>query len=279
MVDRSARSRRGLTVTARGPLSVERKPAAATRPIGSLEPTIPPESGAQRTLVSLLEMAFGGAGEARDAIAQALADSGREELPTDGREIVAFVRAHLLESLTEIIGPRLTMALLDDLAVQLDPDHVSSVPPAPDSQAPPSSVPRPVARMVLNPGSAPRVRGLQLGVLLVDGDRVGRTTLARALLRSQANVTLVDAVGDLVAVLNADEVVDVVVLDTAHPAAPAILELLVKSRPDAAVVARGGDVGRTRAFLTQLGVAKLDVRSREAPVEELIDAMRRAVGR
>jgi DNA-binding NtrC family response regulator len=136
-----------------------------------------------------------------------------------------------------------------------------------------------VARVVLNPGSAPRVRGLQLGVLLVDGDRVGRTTLARALLRSQANVTLVDAVGDLVAVLNADEVVDVVVVDTAHPAAQAILELLVKSRPDATIVARGGDVARTRAFLTQLGVAKLDVRSREAPVEELIDAMKRAVGR
>jgi predicted Fe-Mo cluster-binding NifX family protein len=218
-------------------------------------------------------MAYGGADDARDAIAGSLALAGRDELPTSGRDIVAFVRAHLLESLTEHIGPRLTMALLDDLAAQLDP---IGIPAAPDSEVPPSSVPRPVARIAMHPVSAPRVRGLQLGVLLVDADRVGRTTLARALLRAQSNVTLVDTVADLVAVINADEVVDAMVLDVAHPAAQAIVELLVKNRPEAVVVARGGDVARTRAFLAQLGVTKLDVRSREAPVEELIDAMKRA---
>jgi CheY-like chemotaxis protein len=206
-------------------------------------------------------MAYGGVDGARAAVAQALALAGREELPTSGSELVAFVRAHLLESLTEQVGPRLTMALLDDLAGQLDP---TTVPPPPDSQAPPSSVPRPVARIAMHPVSAPRVRGLRLGVLLVDADRVGRTTLARALLRADSNVTLVDTVADLVAVINADEVVDALLLDIAHPAAQAIVE-----------VARGGDVARTRAFLTQLGVAKLDVRSRDAPAEELIDALKR----
>ena len=217
-------------------------------------------------------MAYGGVDGARAAVAQALALAGREELPTSGSELVAFVRAHLLESLTEQVGPRLTMALLDDLAGQLDP---TTVPPPPDSQAPPSSVPRPVARIAMHPVSAPRVRGLRLGVLLVDTDRVGRTTLARALLRAESNVTLVDTVADLVAVINADEVVDAVLLDIAHPAAQAIVEVLVKSRPEAAVVARGGDVVRARAFLTQLGVTKLDVRSRDAPAEELIDALKR----
>ena len=217
-------------------------------------------------------MAYGGVDGARAAVAQALALAGREELPTSGSELVAFVRAHLLESLTEQVGPRLTMALLDDLAGQLDP---SGIPPPPDSQAPPSSVPRPVARIAMHPVSAPRVRGLRLGVLLVDADRVGRTTLARALLRADSNVTLVDTVADLVAVINADEVVDALLLDIAHPAAQAIVEVLVKSRPEAAVVARGGDVVRARAFLTQLGVTKLDVRSRDAPAEELIDALKR----
>jgi hypothetical protein len=217
-------------------------------------------------------MAYGGVDDARAALAEALALAGRDELPTSGSELVAFVRAHLLESLTEHIGPRLTMALLDDLAAQLDP---SGIPPPPDSEAPPSSVPRPVARMIMHPGSAPRVTGLRLGVLLVDADRVGRTTLARALLRAQSNVTLIDTVPDLVAVINADEVVDVMLLDVAHPAAKAIVELLVRSRPDAAVVARGGNLTTTRAFLTDLGVTKLDVRSREAPAEELIDALKR----
>jgi hypothetical protein len=58
--------------------------------------------------------------------------------------------------------------------------------------------------------------------------------------------------------------------------AQGIVELLVRSRPEAAVVARGGDVARTRAFLAKLGVTKLDVRSREAPAEELIEALKRA---
>ncbi len=241
--------------------------------MGGSPGTTSPESGARRTLASLLEMAYGSVDDANAAVAQALALAGREELPTSGIELVAFVRAHLLESLTEQIGPRLTMALLDDLAMQLDP---AAFVPLPEPEPPPSSVPRPVARIAMHPGSSPRVRGLQLGVLLVDSDRVGRTTLARALLRAQSNVTLVDSVADLVAVINAEEVVDVMLLDASHPAAEAIVEVLVRSRPGAAVVARGGDLARTRAFLTQLGVARFDVRSREAPAEELIDAMKRA---
>jgi CheY-like chemotaxis protein len=263
----------GLPDISRGLLSFDRKPGAAVHAVGGSVVTGPPESGAQRTLASLLEMAYGGVDAAKVALAEALALAGRDELPTSGAELVAFVRAHLLESLTEQIGPRLTMALLDDLALQLDP---VVIPPARDSEAPPSSVPRPVARIAMHPVSAPRVRGLQLGVLLVDADRVGRTTLARALLRAQSNVTLIDTVADLVAVINADEVVDVMLLDVTHPVAQGIVELLVRSRPEAAVVARGGDVARTRAFLAKLGVTKLDVRSREAPAEELIEALKRA---
>lgn len=241
--------------------------------MGGSPGTSSPESGARGTLASLLEMAYGSVDAANAAVSQALALAGRDELPTSGIELVAFVRAHLLDSLTEQIGPRLTMALLDDLAMQLDP---TAFVPLPEPEPPPSSVPRPVARIAMHPGSSPRVRGLQLGVLLVDSDRVGRTTLARALLRAQSNVTLVDSVADLVAVINAEEVVDVMLLDASHPAAEAIVEVLVRSRPGAAVVARGGDLARTRAFLAHMGVAKFDVRSREAPAEELIDAMKRA---
>jgi hypothetical protein len=253
-----------------------RKPGAAVRAAGGSQGTDPPESGPQRTLASLLEMAFGGADAADAAIAHALVLAGRDELPTTGGELMAFVRAHLLTPLSDQIGPRLTMALVDDLVAQLDPGADA---PAPDSSIPPSSVPRPVGRMVMHPGSSPRARGPELGVLLVDADRVGRTTLARAMLRAQSNVTLVDTVDDLAAVINAEDVIDVVLVDATHASAQAIVELLAKHRPEAAVVARSNDVARTRALLAQLGVTRFDVRSREAPSEELIDAVKRAAGR
>jgi hypothetical protein len=220
-------------------------------------------------------MAFGGREPAKEAIAQALAAGGREELPAAGPELVAFVRAHLLEPLSDHIGPRLTMALVDDLVEQLDPP---SIPPPPDSSGPPSSVPRPVARIAMHPQSTPRLPGPRLGVVLVDGDRVGRPALARALLRAQSNVTLVDTVDDLAAVINAGEVVDVALVDVSHPAVQSILEVLVRSRPDTAVVARTRDAGRTRNVLAQLGVTRFEVCSREAPPEELIESMRRATG-
>ena len=252
-----------------------RKPEADGGAVGGSQGTSPPESGAQRTLASLLEMAYGGVEAANEALTQALVLAGRRELPTARDDLIAFARAHLLTPLSDQIGPRLTMALLDDLVAQVDP---SAIPLAPDSTAPPSSVPRPVARIALSPVSSPRMQGLRLGVLLVDADRVGRTALARALLRAQSNVTVIDGVDDLVAVINSEDVVDVMLVDAAHHAAQGIVELLARSRPDAAVVARSGDLARTRSLLVRLGVARFDVRSRDAPAEELIDALKRAAG-
>jgi len=242
--------------------------------VGGSQGTRPPASGPQRTLASLLETAFGGVEAARGAIAQALATAGREELPTAGPELLAFVRAYLLEPLSDHVGPRLTMALMDDLVAELDPDPVPAPPP---STIPPPSVPRPVGRIAMHPQARPRLLAVELGVLLVDPDRVGRTSLARALLRGRSNVTLVDTVEDLAAVINAGDVVDAALIDVTHPGVHTIVEVLVRHRPDVVVLARSRDAGRTRALLAQLGVTRCEVRSREAPAEELIDALRRLV--
>jgi hypothetical protein len=209
-------------------------------------------------------MAFGDGHAASDAITQALARAGLDELPATDRELVAFVRAQLLAPLSEEIGPRLTLALIEDLVRQLGPDTV----PPPRRAPPPSSV-RPA-----RPESSPRVRGTRLAVLLVDADRgVGRATLARALLRAESDVTWVDTVADLLLALEGDASVDAVLVDAAHPSAQAVLEQLARSRPDVAVVARSDDEKGTKALLERLALVRFDVRSRNASAEELIDAL------
>jgi hypothetical protein len=254
-------------------LSVIRKPDAAAQAAGGSQGIQAfAATMEQRALVSLLEMAFGSLEPVEAILAQALILAGRDELPLTAAELVAFVRAHLLTPLSDHIGPRLTMALVDDLITQIDPSAAAVV----DPSIPPSSMPRPV-----RPASRARASpapSRPLGVLLVDADRFGRTALARALLRSKWEVTVVDSPEDLDAALGSGEPIDVVLVDATHPRAQSIVEAVTTARPGAAVVARSGDSIRTRALLASLGVTKIEVRSREAPAEELVDAVKRVAG-
>jgi len=230
-----------------------------------------------QALVSLLEMAFGAPEPVDAVIEEALMKAGRDDLPATAPELIAFVRAHLLEPLSDHIGPRLTMALVDDLVAQIDPGAARPN----DPSVPPSSMPRPIrarAPEPRKPESAPVSRAAPLGVLLVDEDRVGRTVLARALLRASCQVTVIESAEDLAAALGSGDPVDVALVDAVHHAARAVVEVLGRDRPQLAVVARSNDPIHTRALLSQLGVTAFDVRSREAPPEELIDAIRRTVG-
>jgi hypothetical protein len=225
-------------------------------------------------LVSLLEMAFGSATAAHDALAGALVLAGRSDLPPTAPELVAFVRAHLLPTLSDQIGARLTMALIDDLVEKLEPGRASST----EDSAPPSSMPRPIARIGPAPPSNSDIRRAKLGVVLVDADRVGRTAVARAFLRAHWDVTVVESAADLASLLDSGDPLDAAVVDAAHPATQAILDELLSNRPDAVVVVRSSDAIRTRAHLGDIGVKRFDVRAREAPAEELIDTIKRARG-
>ena len=257
--------------TRRVPLTVIRKPGAAAEVAGGSHPNSPPASDPQRTLTALLELAYGDPAPAHAAIAHALAVAGRDELPASGSEIVAFFRAYLLTPLTEQIGARLTVALVEDLVEKVGPPS-----PPLSEEPPPSSMPRPIARITARVPSTPRVRTNVLGVLLVDGDRVGRTSVARALLREHWDVTVIDTMTDLAGALDSGDPIDVAVVDAAHPATHALLEAIARSRPDVIVVARSADAIRARAQLIDLGIVRFDVRSREAPAEELVDAIKRA---
>jgi hypothetical protein len=220
-------------------------------------------------LMSLLEVAFGSAEPVRTLIEEALAAAERAELPPGGPELVTFVRAHLLGPLSEHIGPRLTMALVDDLVAAVERP---SFRPARTS-APPPSVSRPVARG--SASSYPHGRSAKPGVLLVDGDRVGRTALARALLRADWEVTVIDAVSDLASVLASGDPVDVALVDMAHPLAEAVIESLARSDAHVAVVARSAEPAHTRAMLGRFGIASYEVRPREGLPDELALAVRR----
>jgi hypothetical protein len=220
----------------------------------------------------LLELACGGSETAKKVMAAALADAKRTELPEASGDIVAFVRAHLSPILAREIGPRLTMALVDDLLVQLE------APPSPSSP-PPSSMPRPVARVALRPSVSMRARGgkAKQAVLLVDPDRVGRTTLARALLRARWDVTVIDSKAELDEVLAGAEPIDAVIVDAQHASARAVIETLGVARPQIAVVARSNDAAKTGGILGDAGFTRFVVCPRDAQSDVIIEAVRRAL--
>ncbi len=94
---------------------------------------------------------------ARAAIDDALHAAGGAELPAAPLELLEFVRAHLAPRVTEEVGPHLALALIDDLAAEIeqidDPASVTRMrastmapPPGSDLQGPSSSPPAPEAR-------------------------------------------------------------------------------------------------------------------------------------
>ena len=233
-------------------------------------------TSAQRTLLQLLEMACGAREPALEAIQQAMVLAEREDLPLTGPEIVAFVRAHVVPLLTDQIGPRLTVAMLEDLVDELGVEGPDASGDAQASVPPPASIPRPIARLRPRPGSSPRVKP-RFSVVLVDDDRVGRSGVARALLRAKWDVTAVDSAAEMATTLQAAEPIDLLLVDAHHPELETILEAVVAARPNVAVVIRSWDAARSRALLAAAGVERCEVRSHDAPTEELLEAARRAL--
>lgn len=252
---------------------VERRPRAT----GGVDGPPPAQQ-----LLALLELSLGNPTVARAAVAHALSLAGRDELPTSAGELLGFVRVHLVSILTNELGARLTMALLDDLEERLDPAPADSAVRvtrgmAPTSSAPPASLSRRIAKLDFRPNVTP-LPAAMLGVLVVDPDPIGRPVLARALLRAKWGVTVADSPAEVAIAFDNGEDIGVALVHADHPKAEAILLEVVARYPAAAVVARGRDTSSTHARLTALGISRLDVRTCDAPPEELVDAIRRALG-
>lgn len=198
-------------------------------------------------LATLLTSAYGAPEDANAAIDRALEEGGRTELPDSASELLAFVRAHLVPILSADIGPRLTMALLDDFIAKHE------------------------ARSGVREREAPDPR--RLGVVLVDPDRVGRPALARALLRAGCHVTVVDSAGQLEELSAAGEKVDVAVVDVMHPARLALIEGIIERFPHARLVVRSDSGEDTRDLLGGLGATRFEIVPRVTPLRTLVGAV------
>lgn len=209
------------------------------------------EDGAEprETLAALLSSAYGTREDAQAVIDRALADGGRTELPASGAELLAFVRAHLLPILSADIGPRLTMALLDDFVAKHE------------------------ARSGVRDRESPEAR--RRSVMLVDPDRIGRPAIARALLRAGCNVTVVDSARQLEELAAAGETFDVAILDVMHPARLPLLEGIIERFAGVRLVVRSDAGEGTSDLLHGLGAKHFEVVARNTPVRTLVENVSR----
>lgn len=201
------------------------------------------QARAREELLSLLEVAYGSADGARAALQKALQQVMRHELPATVPELVSFVRAGLLPVISTDLGSRLTITLLDDF----------------------------IQRHEVRSG----VRERSHHVLLVDTDRLRRSVLARALLRDEWQVTVVDSVEELGELARSGEAVHVAIFDGRHPAKLLLMEMMVEHFPGVSLVVRSEGEAATCKLLQALGIETFEVVPAAASSEELLEAARR----
>lgn len=123
-------------------------------------------------------------------------------------------------SLSDLVTPMHSESPFDartvEIAVPKIPAHSTAAPPPPTRKA----------RKVARPA-----------VILVDADRFGRASLARAMVQAQCDVTVLDDVGEVMKVLESNEPLDVLVADVDGIEIDPLLRTLVRLRPDVPVVA------------------------------------------
>lgn len=221
-------------------------------------------SEAKEELTRLLETAYGSAEGGRAALHRALQNAMRHELPATIPEILSFVRVGLLPVLSADLGPRLTMTLVEDFV------RGQEIRSGVGDKVPASTA---AADHVATPGRS--VHDGRLRVLLVDTDRLGRSVLARTLLREQWHVTVVDSLEELGEVVRSGDGVHVAILDGQHPAKLLFIEMLVEHFPAVSLVVRSAGEAATRMLIQALGVARFDVLPARASSESLVEAVRR----
>jgi ActR/RegA family two-component response regulator len=218
---------------------------------------------ALQALQGLLETAYGSAEEARAALQRALHHANRTTFPTSVPELLSFVRSGLLPVLSGDLGARLTITLVDEFIAE---HEIRSGVRAKES------VPV-AARRVADPRRS--VQDRRLRVLLVDTDRIRRSTLARALVRERSQVTAVESLEELGEVVRASDDVQVAVLDGQHPARLLLVEMILDRFPAVSLVVRSTGEAATRTLIQALGVEHFEVLPGDASSDAIVEAVRR----
>jgi hypothetical protein len=136
-------------------------------------------------LLERLTWVLGDRVEAARMLAAALESAGRTRVPPEPAKLTAFARAHVVERLAALVGPRSAMVFLEDLrdrfGVRGTGDH---------------AIPTRTSQTFAAP-SASGVKERPAEVLVVDGDRFARSAIARLLIQAGPRVTGFDAFGEV----------------------------------------------------------------------------------
>lgn len=223
------------------------------------------QSKTRALLLQLLEGACGSRDAAVSTLRLALVRAGLDGVPDTPNKTVLFVRAHLLGRLSEDVGPRLAMALVDDLLERLEEAPESGV----VAVTPPASVPR-IPRVSVR-SSAPVPRGV---LLLVDNDSLRRASLARTLVPVGWEVRTASWHQDVREAAMANEHPTAIVVVVEHPSVEAILRAAFANWPRAAVVLHG-DVAHASGSILELLLEQRQVRvcSRDEPLIDRLDGL------
>jgi hypothetical protein len=235
-----------------------RRPIPAT-PDRSI--ALPPS---QRTLLRLLDSAFGDDHSGRVLIHAALRAARRSSLPVDGEQLLDFVRAYLVGPLTEELGARVVTHLLDDLAGDV---MIPSGPPSAPRRGASNDPMRVTGDMPTSSGV--RVRA---SVVLLDGDRFARASLARSLVSTGCDVAVADGPLDL---RSLDGRVDVAIVNMTTSDVAALLGALIAKEPEARVIAMTNDTHGAETLLRAVGVRVSRVVPKTMRVSELGELVRR----
>jgi CheY-like chemotaxis protein len=113
-------------------------------------------------------------------------------------------------------------------------------------------------------------------VILVDADRFGRASLARALVQAQCDVTVLDDAADVIRALESSEPLDVVITDIDGIEIESMLRALQRIRPNVPVIAWTKNARAVAEHvLMTASITTFDVMPKAARSAEVIELVRR----
>lgn len=244
----------------------------------------PPASAASNAALRAIRRAaitaFGDELRASSAVRAALGSARLSELPRELDALRDFAHAHLAPVMRGVVVPELVAALLDDFEEEIEHACAEGKPsasrisldtarptPSDSSEALPEDLAaRSVARLVVS----------RPAVVLVDADRFGRASMARALVSGRCDVRVFDDVATAIEALASTDHSFVIVVEVTGVDVERMLGALVARHPEAPIIAwtraQGADVAK---MFVRAGVKRFEVVAKSARASVVLENVRR----